>query len=140
MRRITTPLTAIILGTSLVLGAMALARVMGPPEPVGRAAQTFGVKGKVAGLYPGVRKDLRARVVNRFDHPIRVRKVTATVTSPTPACPASSIRVKPWRGSLRIPARSAKRVTLVVRMRPTAPNGCQGVRFRLRYGGKALRA
>jgi hypothetical protein len=138
MRRFAAIAVSIALAATIVAGAVAAVRLVAPREE--RATPTFRISGNVRGLYPGARTTYRARVVNRFDHPIRVRRVTARISSPTAACPSSSVSVKPWRGRLRIPPHAKRRVRLVVRMRPTAPNGCQGVRFAISYDGKAVRA
>ena len=139
MRTLKTYLVTVAIALVIVVAAVAAAQVVTRPVADERKAATFTVRGKVGGLYPGVRKILQAKVVNRFSHPIRVRLVTARVRSDVAGCPSGAVKVTPWRGTLRLRPHAAKKVPLKVRMRPTAPNACQGVRFTIRYGGKAVR-
>jgi len=66
--------------------------------------------------------------------------VTASVKSVASGCPVNSVKIKPWRGRARVSARGHRRMKLVVRMLPRTPDACQGARFRLRFGGTAVRA
>ena len=114
MRAIRTHLVGLTIGAIIVFAAVAAAQVLTRPASVDRAAPTFRVTGSVAGLYPGVRTVLRARVVNRFDHPIRVRRVTARVRSTVQDCPTSSVRNpavarEPAAAAARREARAAPR-------------------------------
>ncbi|HEX6843776.1 MAG TPA: hypothetical protein VF235_01555 [Actinomycetota bacterium] len=140
MRRTRSPLVAVLLGLSLVLGSVALAGVFaaGPDTSDATTQRTFWISGKVRGLYPGRVKTVKVTVRNPSARRLRVTRLAATVSSTTAACPRRAVRVKPWRGELRVPPHSARRVRLAVRMRPTAPDGCQGIRFRLRYHGKGI--
>lgn len=142
MRRIPTAVTRVGLATVLLLGAVAArgAVVPSPEEALGRPQPTFRVRGHITGLIPGVQSRMRVEVVNRYGFPIRVRRVGAQVTSPAPACAASNLAVRTWRGSRRIPAEASRRVTLTVTLRGLAPVGCAGVRFRLHYTGRATKA
>lgn len=142
MRRTSTAVTRVALATVLLVGAVAArgAVVPSPEEPLGRPQPTFRVRGTTTGLIPGAPTRMRVEVVNRYGFAIRVRRVDAQVTSPTPACAASNLVVRPWRGSRRVPADATRRVGLTVTLRGRAPIGCAGVRFRLHYTGRATKA
>lgn len=101
---------------------------------------TFRISGNVAGLVPGRPVQMRVQVSNRFSFPIVVTRLAATVTSPTPACPAGNLTVRPWRGSLRVSAHRVRTVVLRVTLRRAAPIGCAGLDFTLRFNGRAARA
>jgi hypothetical protein len=131
-----------VIAVIVVLASMALAETMeGPPPDAARAGTpTFRVTGSVKGMFPGRVKRIRLRVRNRFDFPIRVREVRAIVLRPGPGCPGRVIRIKPWRGRLKVPPRSARVIRPRVRMRIKIPNACQGATFPIRYSGEAVRA
>jgi len=99
----------------------------------------FTVKGHSKGFYPGRKRPMRVTVRNPNPFPIVVTRVTASVKSVTSGCPIGSVKVKRWRGRARVSARGHRRVKLVVRMLPRTPDACQGARFRLRFGGTAVR-
>lgn len=101
-------------------------------------APRFSVKGKVKGLYPGVTKPLKLRITNPNSRPITVKLVTVKVRSTTPGCPSSAIKAKRFKGSKKVAAHRSAKVKVKIRMKPTTPDACQGARFRLRYGGKAV--
>ncbi|MEO8477958.1 MAG: hypothetical protein ABI572_13045 [Actinomycetota bacterium] len=52
---------------------------------------------------------------------------------------AESVKVTPWRGSARLGAHAHRRIKLVVRMMRRSTDVYQGERFRLRFGGAAVR-
>jgi hypothetical protein len=106
---------------------------------VGRPA-VFTVKGHSKGFYPGRTHPMRVTVTNPNPFPIVVTRVAASVTSATSGCPSKSIKIKPWHGRARLARRGHRRMKLIVRMLPRTPDACQGARFRLRYGGTAVRA
>lgn len=139
MHRMRRRLVASMLGLSVLVGSVAIASVLARPDDVtGRTFRPFRVSGTVKGLYPGRVKTLRVRVRNPNGVPMRVRFVRVRVVSPVSTCPARSVRVKPWRGSVQIRAGASKRLRLQVRMRRWTPDACQGVRYRLRYKGWAV--
>jgi hypothetical protein len=99
----------------------------------------FKVRGHRQGLYPGRRATVRIRVKNPNAFPILLKKVKAKVHSPQPGCSSRRVRTKPWKGSRRISPHGRIYLHLRVRMVRGAPDACQGVRFQLRYGGRAVR-
>jgi hypothetical protein len=133
----------------LVLGSLAQAAEYVGPRLRGRGADSsiivtrpavFTVKGHSRGFYPGRKRPMRVTVTNPELFPIVVTRVTASVKSVASGCPVNSVKIKPWRGRARVSARGHRRMKLVVRMLPRTPDACQGARFRLRFGGTAVRA
>ena len=100
----------------------------------------FTVRGHSKGFYPGRKRPMRVTVRNPNTFPIVVTRVTASVASVVSGCPTKSIKIKPWRGRARVSARGHRRMKLIVRMLPRTPDACQGARFKLRFGGTAVRA
>jgi hypothetical protein len=101
-------------------------------------APHFTVKGKVKGLYPGSSKALKLRVTNPNDAPITVKLVTVKVRSTTVACPSSAVKATKFKGNKRVGAHRTTKIKVKIRMKATTPDACQGARFRLIYGGKAV--
>lgn len=99
----------------------------------------FKVRGSKRGLYPGRKMKMRLRVRNPNPYPIVVRRIKATVHSSQVGCSSRRVRTKPWIGSRRIAPHGRIRMWMRIRMVRGAPDACQGVRFKLRYGGKAVR-
>jgi hypothetical protein len=149
--RVTSPLPArhrsrrwVGIAVTLLLVAAVIGATTGigrPQElsPVKATTPTFRVKGSVRGLYPGSRTVLRARVTNPYPVPIVVRKVQASVRSTTAPCPKGVIKIRRWKGRKVLRAHAVGRVTLRVRMRRSAADACQGVRFQLAFSGSASR-
>jgi hypothetical protein len=142
--------TAKLLLVLVVLASLAQAAEFVRPRPgvdtdpgssavVGRAA-VFRVKGSVKGLYPGATKKLRVTVTNPNAFVIVVTRVGAAVRSPDQGCAAKNVKITPWHGRARVSARAHRRMKLAVRMKPGTPDACQGERFRIRFGGTAVRA
>lgn len=102
---------------------------------------SFGVTGRVRKLYPGARKTMTVRVRNPHGYAIVVRELGVRVRKSDHAgCGRRWVRPKRVvRLSLLVPARSRARASLPVRMRPAAPDACQGARWRLRFRGTAVR-
>jgi hypothetical protein len=102
---------------------------------------SFGIKGRVRGLYPGARKRLRARLNNPNNFAIRVRSLRVEVLSSNHAgCVRRAIR--PKRSitlSVRVPPKGRFLVFYPVRMRRTAPEACSGATWRLRFTGRGAR-
>jgi hypothetical protein len=76
---------------------------------------------------------MKVRVGNGFDHPVRLRLVRARVQSASRPCSRRNLIVRPSRRRLRIPAHRKRWIRLRVTMQSTAPDGCQGATFRLRF-------
>jgi hypothetical protein len=134
--RTRSPILAILLGVSLLAGSVAVAAVLAHQD-AGRAVKPFRITGHVRGLFPGRVKTMKVTIRNPYPFQIHVTSVRARVVSSSTACPAKAIRVTPWKGRLRVRAGRIRHLTLTVRMKPTAPQGCAGLRFTLKYQGKA---
>jgi hypothetical protein len=100
----------------------------------------FSIRGRILGLYPGKRGTLTLRLVNANRFAIRVTSVHVRVANANRACTSWYLLVDDFAGSVRVAARSSRRLRLDVRMRRAAPDACKGATFRLSYRGKALRA
>ncbi|MGZ8632186.1 MAG: hypothetical protein ACXWZF_14680, partial [Actinomycetota bacterium] len=100
----------------------------------------FRIRGSVTGLFPGMRTTMRLTIRNPNTFTIRLSKVRTTVQAGSGPCPAGSMKVKPWSGRKRIPARAVRRVRVRVQMKAWAPQACAGHRYRLAYRGWAVRA
>ena len=137
---------------AVLLAPIALALLHDPPPPtvtepvngvlLASRRGTFRITGHVTGLYPGVHKKLRLRLKNLNPTPIRVVSVRVRVRSTAAACPSNVVRVGRLkrRARVTVKARRVRKVSLPVSMLASAPDACQGARFRLRYRGKALKA
>lgn len=139
----------IVVATKLTLVCLLLAAALAQASefrwtPAGDGLATtartphFIVKGKVKGLYPGSSKPLKLRLTNPNDAPIAVKLVTVKVRSTTVSCPSSAIKATKFKGNKRIGAHRTAKIKVKIRMKATTPDACQGAKFRLIYGGKAI--
>lgn len=127
-----------------VLAVSAVAYAMGTSGPSAHsrrvASPVFRVRGHVAGLYPGRHGTMKLKIRNSYRFPISVRRVVAHAASPAAGCPGGTVVIRPWRGHLRVPSRSRRRITVRVKMRVGASSACIGARYPITYTGKAVRA
>jgi hypothetical protein len=100
----------------------------------------FVVSGHVEDLRPGGTRPMVLTVRNPNSVAIRVTSVTMAAGAAAPGCPASSLTLPQWTGSLRVPKRGTASLTVDVHLKPGAPNVCQGARWPLTYGGTAVKA
>ncbi len=138
----------IIVATKLTLVCLLLAAALAQASefrrtPAGDGLTTaraphFTVKGKVKGLYPGSSKPLKLRLTNPNDAAIAVKLVTVKVRSTTVSCPSSAIKATKFKGNKRIGAHRTAKIKVKIRMKAATPDACQGAKFRLIYGGKAI--
>jgi hypothetical protein len=91
------------------------------------------IKGHVTALYPGVPAILHARARNRAPRPVRLMRVKARVRSGAPGCGRRYLRTKRIHPRRIISPHRKRRLPIKVRLRASAPDACQGVRFRLHY-------
>jgi len=91
-------------------------------------------------LYPGLRRPLVVRVRNLRGSPTAVRRVRVRVRRASRHCPRRSLRLSRFRGWVRIKAHRTQRLRLRARMAFTAPDRCQGARYRLRVRVRATTA
>jgi len=111
----------------------------GDPDPVTPARRTsarFALRGGVQGLYPGAHARMTVVVRNRTNEPLELHRVSTRVADAAPGCPAGSLVVRRFRGDRIVPARGSVRVRVRVRLRRSAPDACQGVRFPLAFVAK----
>jgi len=104
------------------------------PEPSARPTPaSLAVRGGVHGLFPGSRTRMPVIVRNRTHAPVELQRIVVRVGAASPRCPARYLVVRRFRGERTIPARGAVRVRLKVRLRRSAPDACQSVRFPLTF-------
>jgi len=99
----------------------------------------FTISGHIKKLYPGKSTKLVTTVRNPNGAPIRVKSIKAKVTG-VAGCTADRLKIKPFKGNRYVGPGHTLKVKLQIKLRPNAPNGCQGARLRLTYIGKAMRA
>ena len=101
----------------------------------------FSLKGTAKGLWPGRRKSLRVRIVNRNAFAIRVLSLSVRAQrSDKRGCTARWIKArKTKRFSLKVAPRTGEVASYPIRLAKRAPNSCQGARWPLRFRGTAKR-
>jgi len=131
-----------VIKLALVVGIMATVATAAAAMIPFRASapHSFSIRGSVNGLTPGAKTSLRVRIRNPYRRRIRVVSVRAFVKPSGHPCPVVNIRVKPFRGSLLIGARSSRSLSLEVSMSRSAGLACQGAIFPLRFSGRAIGA
>ncbi len=125
--------------------SVAKASSSGRGQPAGSKAEANGrrefvVSGQVLGLHPGAVKPLVLTVRNPNSLAIRVTSISVTVGAAGATCPATTVVVPRWSGSLLVPRDGTAAVTLSSRMSASAPDGCQSATYPLSYGGSAVKA
>src|SRR5215208_7086702 len=100
----------------------------------------FVVSGQVEGLRPGGTLPMVLTVRNPNSVAIRVTRLTVTAAAAAAGCPASSLTLPNWTGSLQVPKDGTASLTVNVTLKATASNACQGARWPLTYGGTAEKA
>ena len=102
-----------------------------------KKAPSFVVKGSAKGLLPGIKHNMKLKVTNKTSVNMRVKTVTVKVVSSVPACPSSVLKISKYKGKARVAAHRSRTITVKAKLSSSAPDTCQGARFRLLYGGKA---
>lgn len=110
-------------------------------HPVAASRHRLLLRARARGLYPGAVRPLKVLVRNPTDRDVRVvRLVARAIRSSSETCPASFLRVRRLRSHPLVPARSRRRVRMRVKLRASAPDACQGVRFSLRLRVRGVAA
>lgn len=91
------------------------------------------VTGNTRNLFPGVTRSLPIQVRNRTRGPVRLQWVQAIVGQPSRACDSAYLHVEQIWPQRRIPGRGRIDLVMPITLASEAPDGCQGVRFPLRY-------
>lgn len=107
----------------------------GAPQPK-QPTRSFKLSGSVQGLYPGGRRTLAVAVRSPYPRKLRVVSLRVTVRDAGPACRASNLSVKPFRGFVTVRPRGVRVVRLTVQMAKSAGDACRGARFPLRIAAK----
>jgi hypothetical protein len=97
----------------------------------------FVVSGHVEDLRPGGSRPMVLTVQNPNSVAIRVTSVTITAGTAAPGCPASSLTLPHWTGSLQVPKNGTASLTVNVALKASATDACQGAQWPLTYGGRA---
>lgn len=118
---------AVALACSLTAFAAGEAR----PSP-----KRFTITGGATGLYPGGVGHIMMKVRNPYRRHLRVRSLRVRVLDAGPRCRASNLHVIPFRGFVDVRPRRTYVVRVIARMVSSAPAGCSGARFPLRFSGK----
>jgi hypothetical protein len=103
-----------------------------------RMPRTFRLTGGASGLYPGAVGHVAVTVRNPYRRHLRVGSLRVRVLDAGPACRASNLLVKPFRGLVDVRPRRARVLRVFVRMAPSAGEGCRGARFPLRFSAKGV--
>jgi hypothetical protein len=146
------------LGVLLLAALVGLTREPGASEPIGShvlrppvagagGTARFTVHGRVAGISIGVWKPIAVTITNRNPFPIRVTRLTATVTGNAPGCrAAANFQTRRARAPFTVPARTRayrvpvrKRPKIRLANRPTNQDACKGRSFGLVFRGTARR-
>jgi hypothetical protein len=91
------------------------------------------VTGHTGDLFPGMSASLPIRVRNLTDGPVRLRWVRTIVRQPVGDCDPAYLHAEQIFPRQRIPARGRLDLVVPLTLDGAAPDGCQGVRFPLRY-------
>jgi hypothetical protein len=162
-RSVTTRI-AMVATLLMALGVLLLAALVGLTREDGRSEATgshafrppavsvggtarFTVRGRVAGIAIGVWKPIAVTITNRNPFPIRVTRLTVTVTGNVPGCrAAANFQTRRARVPFTVPARARayrvparKRPKLRLANRPTNQDACKGRSFGLVFHGSARR-
>jgi len=129
---------------ALMAAAVAYAAERGPfgsgsvdrSQARGLAHSTVKARGDVVGLYPGADRRMRVSVRNRDSRPARLRRFRTRVGNANPVCTDGYLRVRQLkRPQRRIGPHRSILIRVRVRVRPSAPDACQGARWPLRFRG-----
>jgi hypothetical protein len=100
-------------------------------------ASSLDLSSSVSDLYPGVMNTMRITVENHSGHTVKLRWLQVSATEGTPGCPAENLVARTRRANLPIGARQARSLTVMVGLRSSAPDACQGKRFPLHLAARA---
>jgi hypothetical protein len=135
MRRSITALlaVAVVMGATVAAYAalggasrVTLTRAKIAPSPV-------RVSGNTTNLFPGGTTLLPLEVRNLTDRPVRLQWVRAIVLQPNGACDPAYLQTEQIWPRQRIPAHALINLRMPIALSSAAPDGCQGVKFPLRY-------
>jgi hypothetical protein len=123
-----------------LLSIAAASCVAATPDAPAADRHVFIASGQVEDLRPGATQPMVVTVRNPNNSPIRVTSVTMHAAAASGACPASSLDLPAWTGSLLVAKRSTATVTVDVGLEAGAPSECSGAIWPLTYSGSAVKA
>lgn len=103
-------------------------------------AGSFGLSGRGDGLFPGAHARLPIVISNPNPFAIQVGSVATSATSDSPACSIDNLTFGQLADRVIVGANSSATTEVDVAMASAAPDGCQGVTFRLAFTGAATSA
>ena len=118
-----------------------------PSNATGNCLSTFGVAvAPIGAIYPGQAKQLRVTWSNPNAFDILVSSYAAAVNVPAAVsarCPAATLQVPAGTRTLdpkvAVPGKGTASTDIAVALPATAPNGCQGVSFRVTVTATAVK-
>ena len=130
------------IGALSFTGSSAAPKAPGKGQGNGQANghRDFVVSGHVENLRPGGSRPMVLTVQNPNSVAIRVTSVTITAGAAAPGCPASSLTLPRWTGSLQVPKNGTASLTVNVALKASTTDACQGAQWPLTYGGTAEKA
>ena len=111
------------------------------PAPSSNASATantsnaFTISGSISGLYPGASLPMVLTITDSKTYAITVSSISTTVSSQKAACGSGNLTVSSFTGSLAVPAKQSVTATVTAEMLHSAPDACQGAKFKLLYSG-----
>ena len=124
-----------VVGLGSIQGPTATAVGVNADTAYANSSVTFTISGSVSGLYPGAALPLVLTVTAPKSYSITVSSITTAVKSQTNGCTSTVLTVSSFSGSLSVPAKQSAQTTVLAQMDHTAPDACQGAKFRLIYSG-----
>jgi hypothetical protein len=112
--------------TALAPGGLLSWRAAGVAEP------SLRVSGSIAALEPRRAAVLHLLIDNASAKEALVRTLDVLVTGGPADCPASALRIRPWRGEQVVPARGHARIDVGVVLASSSAS-CRGATWQLSY-------
>jgi hypothetical protein len=103
------------------------------------AGNRFSIKGRAAGLIPGIPEDLVISIRNPYSFAIIVHGVEVVPESASDNCRAANISSPGVTDDVRVKPESTLKVTVPITLRSKAPRGCAGASFPLSFDAMATR-
>jgi hypothetical protein len=103
------------------------------------AGNRFSIKGRAAGLLPGIPEDLVISIRNPYSFAIVVHGVEVVPGNASDDCRAANISSPGVTDDVRVKPDTVLKVTVPIKLRSKAPRGCDGASFPLSFDGTATR-
>jgi hypothetical protein len=103
------------------------------------AGNRFSIKGRAAGLFPGVSEDLVISIHNPYSFAIVVHGVEVVPGDASDDCRAANLASPGVTAGVRVKPDAVLKVTVPIKLRSKAPRACAGASFPLSFAGTATR-